>query len=250
MNIFIFCREVRVCVELIRSIFKICENLIKIHKSSQNGNLYASTSGSSKNIITNSFKDVDQECFHGRALGFQYADSLRSFMAFLDIAMTSQSDMHYTKGSICLKFTNLLLSIGKYSLNVDARAAKYMDVTENASMEFCKSYWQGSELGFMKALPSIFGSRVEVSHLFEIDTKPMRIYSEKFNREIDVPLPQSHTGLRPIPVRLISLRRRGRMIGQVNSTTDLSDFIILHVSSYLIWETTTLFCASIDSFRI
>lgn len=229
-----FFRELQAYVELIKSLHKICKNLILIHKSSKNGNLYSDNNAcSSKNIITNSFNDIDQECFHGRTTGFQYAESLKPFLIFLDIAMTSQADMYHNNGSICIKFTNLILSFGKYALNPELRAEKYMDVNANASIGFCKYYWQNGETKFMRTLPSIFGRRVEVSHLFEINTNPLTIKSAKFNREINVPLPQSHTGLRPIPVRLISAKRRGRMIGQESSTKCLSDFIILHVSLLL-----------------
>lgn len=209
-----------------------------MHEASKNGDLFSDPDGdrSNQNIITNSFKEIDQTCFHGRARGFQYADSMKSFLTFLDVAMASHSDMHYTDGSICLKLTNLLLSFGKYSLSADARAEKYMDVTQNASMEFCKSYWQLSDTKFMKTLPSIFGRQVDVSHLFEIDANPMKIHSARLGTQIDVPLPRSHTGLRPIPVRLISAKRRGRMIGQKTSAIELSDFIIIHVRFYLIWK--------------
>lgn len=144
--------------------------------------------------------------------------------------------MHYTEGSMCLKITNFLISFSKYLFDVDARAEKYMDVTQNASIDFCKSFWQSSETKFMKMMPSILSRRVDVSHHFEIETKPMKIFSKKFGREVDVPLPQSHTEIRPIPVRLISSRRRGRMIGQESSTNELSDCLIIHVSIIILSE--------------
>jgi hormone-sensitive lipase len=207
----------------------ICENLIKIHNISENGNLYSSEKSSS-NIITNSLKVIDQTCFHGRAVGFQFCESLKPILNFLDISMTSYSELYFSKGFQFIRWTNLMISASKYLLNPDVRADRYINVTHNAPIDFCKSYWQLGEQKFMHILPTLFGLKVEVCHAFQIHLEPLKVFSKKQNVEIDVPLPRNHSTLKSVSCRLISSKRRGKMIGQKNSTEKLSDFLILHVS--------------------
>lgn len=222
-------REVQVCAQIFESLHQICKNLLLIHDISKNGDLY-SEDRTNKNIITNSLRVIDQTCFHGRASGFQFADSLKPIMRFLDTVMTSYSNLYFTEGSKVVKLTNYLIALTKYSFDPDARAERFVDATHNGSIDFCKSWWQLGESKFVQFMPSIFGRNVDVSHGFGIDAVSMRIYSRKYAKDIDIDAPTSHTGLRPISVRLISARRRGNMIGQTSSMNELSESIIIHVS--------------------
>lgn len=216
------------CAQLIESLHQICRNLLLIHDISRDGNLYSDDRFNS-NIITNSLKVIDQACFHGRTSGFQFADSMKPIIRFLDVAMTSYSAYFFTKGSFFAKATNFLIAFTNYSLNPEACTERYIDATHNGSIDFCSSWWQ---LGESKLMPifALFARNVGVSHSFEIDTKPMKISSEKNGKEINVEPPSSHTGTRPLAVRLISAKLRGQMIGQKSSTNELSDSIIIHVS--------------------
>lgn len=204
--------------------------MLLIRSISKDGNLY-SEDNSNRNIITNSLKVIDQSCFHGRASGFQFADSLKPIIRFLNVAMTSYSNLYFTDGSLFVKLANYLIGYTKFTLDPDACANRFIEATHNGPIDFCKSWWQLGEMKFMQILPSVFGLDVEVSHAFEIHAKPMRILNNH-GIEINVEPPLSHTSSRSIPVRLISSRRRGDMIGQKSSTNELSESIIIHVSSY------------------
>lgn len=224
-------REIQVCARLIESLHQICKNLLLIHDLSKNGNLY-SDDRSNRNIITNSMNVIDQSCFHGRTSGFQFAESVKPIVRFLDVAMTSYSYYFFTNGSSFAKVINYLIAFTKYSIDPDSCAARFIDATQNGPIDFCKSWWQLGEIKFMQIMPTLFAQSVEVSHAFEIDAVPMKIKSKKSEMEIEVELPSSHTGPRGIQVRLICAIRRGNMIGQKSSMNALSDSIIVHVSCY------------------
>lgn len=59
MIIILTFREMEVCSQLIESLFQICENLIKMHENSANGNLY-SKEYSHDNLITRGAKVINQ----------------------------------------------------------------------------------------------------------------------------------------------------------------------------------------------
>lgn len=118
--------------------------------------------------------------------------------------------------------------MNKYYFNPDGRAERYINVTHNAPIEFCKSYWQLGEQKFMHIFPAIFGQKVEVCHLFDVKLKPLKIYSKTHDKEIDVPMPKNHQNLDSVACRLVSSKRRGTMIGQRISSEKLSDSIMIH----------------------
>jgi Hormone-sensitive lipase (HSL) N-terminus len=127
-----------------------------------------------------------------------------------------------------------MIAMSKYLFNPDSRADRYINVTHNAPIDFCKSYWQLGEQKFMHILPTIFGQKVEVCHPFEIEFTPLKVFSEKHKIEIDVPLPTIHTKSKSVTCRLVSSRRRRGMISQKYSTEKSSEFLILHVSLYVL----------------
>lgn len=81
----------------------------------------------------------------------------------------------------------------------------------------------------MHALPGIVGYKVEVNKVFKIPPEPLTIYSEKFDKMVDIPLPRSHTGLGPVSCRLLSAKKRKGMVGDnLSSTLEPSKYLILH----------------------
>lgn len=56
------------------------------------------------------------------------------------------------------------------------------------------------------------GHSVEVNRTFEIEPEPLRLYSEKLHSFVEIPIPMSHIGEKPIKCRLISAHRRMEMV--------------------------------------
>lgn len=82
----------------------------------------------------------------------------------------------------------------------------------------------------MHSLPSLVGYKVEVNKVFKIPPEPLQIFSKKFNKMVDIPLPKSHTGLGPVSCRLLSARRRKGMVGgsQTSTLLEPSKYLIVH----------------------
>lgn len=80
----------------------------------------------------------------------------------------------------------------------------------------------------MHTLPSIVGYKVDVNKVFKIPPEPLKIYSEKFEKMLDVPLPRSHTGLGPVSCRLLSAKKRKGMVGETLSVLEPSKYLLIH----------------------
>lgn len=83
----------------------------------------------------------------------------------------------------------------------------------------------------MHTLPSIVGYKVDVNKVFKIPPEPLKIYSEKFDKMVDIPLPRSHTGLGPVSCRLLSAKRRRGMVGEKSNNSSAfepSKYLIIH----------------------
>lgn len=64
--------------------------------------------------------------------------------------------------------------------------------------------------------------------MIKISPEPIQIHSPKFNKLIDIPIPESHIGVRPVSCRLLSVRRRQGMVGEGKSTIEPSKYLIIH----------------------
>lgn len=88
-----------------------------------------------------------------------------------------------------------------------------------------------AEIKFMQVLPQLVGHKVEVNKVFKIPPEPMKVFSKKFNKNIDIPVPHSHTGTGPVSCRLLSAKMRKGMVGEKNSNGNLlepSKYLIIH----------------------
>lgn len=80
----------------------------------------------------------------------------------------------------------------------------------------------------MHSLPSLVGYKVEVNKVFKIPPEPLQIFSEKFGKMVNIPLPKSHTGLGSVSCRLLSARRRQGMVGGSQTSLEPSKYLIFH----------------------
>lgn len=136
-NFLLLPREIEVCAQIFESIFQICENLIKMHENSEDGNLY-SKEYSHDNLITRNAKVINQVCFYGRAIGFQYCDSMKPILRFLAVSMSSFSESYYSTGFRLLRSTNSLFASSKYFLDPEHCAQRIVNISHNAEIDFCK----------------------------------------------------------------------------------------------------------------
>lgn len=108
-----------------------------MHENSEDGNLY-SKEYSHDNLITRNAKVINQVCFYGRAIGFQYCDSMKPILRFLAVSMSSFSESYYSTGFRLLRSTNSLFASSKYFLDPEHCAQRIVNISHNAEIDFCK----------------------------------------------------------------------------------------------------------------
>lgn len=105
----------------------------------------------------------------------------------------------------------------------------------------------------MHALPRLVGYQVDINRVFKIPPEPLQIFSKKFNKMIDIPVPHSHIEKRPVSCRLLCTRRRKGMVGEKlngSSLPEPSKYLIIHthggvsLNIYLYNKNVTLKCFS------
>jgi hypothetical protein len=126
-----------VCSQLIESLFHICSDLVKMHENSNDGNLY-SNEWSHDNLITRGAKVINQTCFYGRAVGFQFSESICSALKFLNVTLACFSEAYFTNGFKFMRTTNYFLKHPTYFMDPEMCARRIINVSHNADVKFCK----------------------------------------------------------------------------------------------------------------
>ena len=80
----------------------------------------------------------------------------------------------------------------------------------------------------MHSLPSIVGYKVDVNKVFKIPPEPLQVYSKKFEKMIDIPVPKSHIGSGSVSCRLLSAKRRKGMVGEFSGSLEPSKYLLVH----------------------
>ncbi|XP_058116245.1 hormone-sensitive lipase [Anopheles ziemanni] len=159
---------------------------------------------------------INQYCFYGRCLGFQFCDSIKPLLKFISIGMAGFSEGYYSEGGRISKATSLMYTSTKYMLDPELRARRIVNISQNSNVDFCKAFWFLAESEMMHSLPSFVGFKVKVNRVITIPPEPIQLKSTVPDAAVfvDIPIPKSHGGAAPIKARLISAVKRKGMIGE------------------------------------
>uniref|UniRef100_A0A182NRK8 Hormone-sensitive lipase n=1 Tax=Anopheles dirus TaxID=7168 RepID=A0A182NRK8_9DIPT len=169
---------------------------------------------------------INQYCFYGRCLGFQFCDSIKPLLKFISIGMAGFSEGYYSEGGRISKATSLMYTSTKYMLDPELRARRIVNISQNSNVDFCKAFWFLAESEMMHSLPSFVGFKVKVNRVITIPPEPIQLKMNHPQQEreggtgaaedvfVDIPIPKSHGGAAPIKARLISAVKRKGMIGE------------------------------------
>lgn len=161
---------------------------------------------------------INQFCFYGRCLGFQFCESMRPLLKFISIAMAGFSEGYYSQGGKISKATSSMYTSTKYMLDAELRARRIVNISQHSSVDFCKAFWFLAESELMHTLPSFIGFKVKVNRVITIPPEPIQLKAEKSADLISIPIPQSHGGPGVIKARLLSAVKRKGMIGEKTNT--------------------------------
>ncbi|XP_053680279.1 hormone-sensitive lipase [Anopheles nili] len=163
---------------------------------------------------------INQYCFYGRCLGFQFCDSIKPLLKFISIGMAGFSEGYYSEGGRLSKATSLMYTSTKYMLDPELRARRIVNISQNSNVDFCKAFWFLAESEMMHSLPSFVGFKVKVNRVITIPPEPIQLKKpgtgtgDESAVFVDIPIPKSHGGAAPIKARLISAVKRKGMIGE------------------------------------
>ncbi|XP_005185270.2 hormone-sensitive lipase [Musca domestica] len=220
-----YVKEVEACSQLLSSLCTCLKYLLILHEwSKDSADLFAYGHHSAEELFEMG-DTINQYCFYGRCMGFQYGDSIRGVLRFISISMAGFSETFYAQDvdGPLLKTTRSVWTSGKYLLNPELRSRRIVNLSQNAKIDFCKSFWFLAESELMHKIPSIVGSSIKVNQVIEIPAETLQLpktkRTERTNDDIDndildIPVPSSHLG--PglvIQSRLLSARRREGMMG-------------------------------------
>ncbi|VDK48256.1 unnamed protein product [Anisakis simplex] len=93
--------------------------------------------------LMKSIEALDASCFYGRPLGFQFTPSIGRIFRFIGVILATYS-LSWEKGQSAF---GSLISSGRFIVSPEERAARILKVTREADIDFCKGFWNLSELG-------------------------------------------------------------------------------------------------------
>nr|CAH7726017.1 unnamed protein product [Callosobruchus chinensis] len=207
----ILTKDVEGCAHLLSSLDCCLSHLFTLMSWSKKGQLFMDESHTPEDLFKQC-GEINQHCFYGRHLGFYFCDSIRNILQFIALSMTLFSEVYYSEGSLISKATNSVVSTTKYISDPEQRARRIVNISQNAEVDFCKSFWFLAESELMNQLPSIVSPSVAVSKVISLLPEPLNITTSD-GQTIEVPLPSSYIGSKPIKVRLISCKLREGMPG-------------------------------------
>lgn len=221
-----YMKEMEARSQLLASLYTFLQQLKTIYSSStdilSDGKLSLFPLEYNSQELLNSAQNINQYCFYGRCLGFQFCDSLRSVLKTLSFAMATFSEVYYN-GTLLGLCTNSV----KYLFDPEARARRIVNVSQHADISFCQAFWFLSESAIVNMLNT---SNLPINQVISIPPEEL-VLPTLDGGTISIPIPNSHIGKKPIHVRLLSSKRRLGMVGSggVNGQLcGLSDELIIH----------------------
>ncbi|XP_034950037.1 hormone-sensitive lipase [Chelonus insularis] len=226
-----YMRELEACSQLIASLCTFLNHLKTLYNWSEitdDGklSLFPSDEHSPEELLNQAGKDIDQYCFYGRCLGFQFADSIKYLLKTILTFMASFSEVYYKNGSLLGRCTNSV----KYMVDPEARARRIVNISQRADIHFCKTFWLLNETELVQFVPFLLIPSLNINQIISIPPEHLTLPTED-GKEITIPIPNSHIGKKPIRVRLLSAKRRIGMVGSARVAGELygsSDTLLFH----------------------
>ncbi|KPI92481.1 Hormone-sensitive lipase [Papilio xuthus] len=216
-----FVKEIESCGQLLASLGTCLHHLQTLLSWAPPGDLFPTEQHSPEELFSQA-DTINQYCFYGRCLGFQFTPSMRGILKGISICMAGFSEAYYSHG-------NLISSVwtgGQYLIDPEMRARRIVNISQSASVEFCKAFWFLAESEIMKRVPSLMSSTVAVNKLITIPPEPLVVSTE--SGQSTVTPPTVHIGLQNLNVRLISVNKRAGMTGEGASSLPPAEGVLFH----------------------
>ncbi|XP_017757856.1 PREDICTED: hormone-sensitive lipase-like isoform X2 [Eufriesea mexicana] len=223
-------REIEACSQLLASLCTCLEHLQTLyswseHISDGKPSLFIGDNHNPHEML-NKIDTINQYCFYGRCLGFQFHDNLKPILKTIMVCMATFSEAFYANGTLLARCANSV----KYMLDPETRARRIVDVSQRADISFCQAFWFLNENDIARRLPTITSSSLAINQIISIPPEEL-ILPTLGGTSVSIPIPNSHIGKKPIHVRLLSSKRRLGMVGSGGVGGELhglSNELIIH----------------------
>lgn len=213
-----YMREVEACSHLLASLVTCLAHLRQLMEWSEPGELFPAGDHSPQELLAKA-ESINQYCFYGRCLGFQFCESVQIVLKAVSIAMASYSDVYYGEGGFVSRATNSVWNGGKYFMDPELRARRIVNISQYADVQFCKSFWFLAESEVMQRLPMMVCPALVVNKVISIPPEPLE-HTRPDGSTIQIPIPTVYLGPQPLMVRLLSAVRREGMVGEAGNKSD------------------------------
>lgn len=223
-------KEIETCSQLLASLFTLLQHLQTLYSWSianenKEPSLFASEDHGPQELL-NQAEAVNQYCFYGRSIGFQFCSSMQVILRTISICMAAFSESFFSKGNMLERWGNSF----KYVSDPEAKARCLVNISQNADISFCKAFWLLNESGIAQIYPSIVMPTLAINQIISIPPEEINLITLE-NNTISIPIPTSHIGKKPIHVRLMSAKRRIGMVGSGSAAGRLenqSEILVVH----------------------
>nr|CAD2147274.1 unnamed protein product [Meloidogyne enterolobii] len=171
------------------------------------------------NIMFRGIENLDASCFYGRSLGFQFSPSITRIFRFIGLILATYSLSW--ESSVAL---SSLIRGGRMLLNPEQRAKHIIKVTREASIGFCRGFWNLSEF----TMPSLFCPVMATCEKTEIKLAGTLSLESVNGGFVQIHEPSSHTGPRPIALRVLSFQQRFGLNSSSSRNLTLSPYLVIH----------------------
>lgn len=129
--------------------------------------------------------------------------------------MAMYSEYYYSTDYVIMKILRLPGTYFKYFLNDNLLSQRIVDLYENFESDFAKSFSSFFDSKMFGAYQHLTEHKVDVNEVILVPTEPMQLYSAKYKKQIEIPVPSSHIDKNVICCRLFSARFRKGMVSHL-----------------------------------
>ncbi|XP_049949476.1 hormone-sensitive lipase isoform X4 [Schistocerca serialis cubense] len=217
-----YVRKVESCGQVLASLGTVARHIHTLLSWSPPGELFPADKHSPEELLRQA-ENVNMYCFYGYCLGLQFCESMRSCLKFISICMASFSEIYYGNDGSWFKAASSLWTGGKFAVDPELRARRIVNISQHASVDFCKSFWLLAETEIMARMQGVVGPSMAVNQVMLLPPEPLNVSG------VAVPVPTAHFGPRPLPVRLLLARKRAGMVGSGATGSQPSSQLVVHL---------------------
>lgn len=133
-------------------------------------------------------------------------------MKYSAVLMSTYSEYFYSNENVIFKFLRIPPTFLKYWFSEKLLARRMVDIFENVEVNFGKNLMELPETKIFGIYQHLTEHKISVNEVLFITPEPLQLFSEKTGKLVEIPVPSSHIGEKPIACRLFSAQRREGMV--------------------------------------